>query len=250
MSNEPAPKRKGTFLLAHGLNIAPRAMDWIGAAVREQGHATVFTSLAGHDGIFRNRTLASSERWKKDFSAAFSEAENRGGPLTVLGYSLGGLLSALAIEKGIVKKPDKLVLLSPAIGLRSWVRIFEPLPMILPGTLPLPSGVPARYRAARFAAVSWYRVLFELYRELWATGPSGPLRDLPIRIYISARDEFISAEELLRWRDAAQLSNVKVTLIESKARVSPTPQHLLLEPEHFGEGRWKEWIEELTEAKQ
>jgi esterase/lipase len=163
----------------------------------------------------------------------------------VLGYSLGGLLSALAIAKGIVAAPDKLVLLAPAIGLRRWVRFFEPLTKILPGSLPLPSAVPPSYRAASFAAVSWYRVLFEFYHDLWRLGASGAMSDLPIRIYLSDRDEFISVLELERWIKEADLGDAELSIVKSQATISATPQHLLLEPSHFGAQGWAKWINEI-----
>lgn len=245
MSREQTLGKKGTFLLAHGLNVSPRAMEWIGSEVRARGFATVFTCLAGHSGVFHERSLASCARWQQDFCTAYGEARSRGGPLTVLGYSLGGLLSALAIAKGIVAAPEKLVLLAPAIGLRRWVRFFEPLTKILPGSLPLPSAIPPSYRAASFAAVSWYRVLFEFYHELWRLGGAGALRDLPVRIYLSDRDEFISVLELERWIKEADLGDAKISIIELQATISATPQHLLLEPGHFGAVRWPQWIDEI-----
>ena len=235
-----------SFLLVHGLNISPRAMDWIGLELRARGHNTPLVQLSGHDGEFSHRTLASAARWKNDLALAAEKAKDFPRPLTILGYSLGGLLSALAVKKGIIAPPDKLVLLSPAIGLRSWVRFFEPLTKILPQSLPLPSGVPARYRAARFAAVSWYRALFDIYHELHADPGPGALKDLPIEIVVSEGDEFIGVAELRRWVAEASLSNVTFRFIRSKARLSPTPQHLLLEPEHFGEPEWGDWMMALT----
>jgi len=145
--SEPEGTPKGVVVFLHGLTDSPysgrrileryRAHGFLGIAIRLPGHGTVPGGLTG----------AVWQDWAAATRLAVREARRRVGPeppLHLIGYSNGGALAmqyALdALEDASLPAPDRLVLLSPMIGVTRFARFA--------GLAGLPALLPAFARAA------------------------------------------------------------------------------------------------------
>jgi alpha-beta hydrolase superfamily lysophospholipase len=136
-TGEPA----GAAVFLHGLTDAPysgrhildryRAHGFVGIAIRLPAHGTVPGALADVEW----------ESWAAATRLAVREARRRVGPskpLHLVGYSNGGALAmqyALdAIEDASLSAPDRIILLSPMIGVTAFARFagLAGLPAIFP----------------------------------------------------------------------------------------------------------------------
>lgn len=139
LAPDAAPSGVAVFL--HGLTDSPysgrhllaryRARGWLGLAIRLPGHGTVPAGL----------TAATWPDWAAATRLAVREARRRVGPdrpLHLIGYSNGGALAmqyALdALEDAALPRPDRIVLLSPMIGVTRFARFagLAGLPALLP----------------------------------------------------------------------------------------------------------------------
>ncbi len=151
---EPDGAPAGAAVFLHGLTDSPysarhildryRAQGFVGVAIRMPAHGTVPGAL----------TDIEWESWTAATRLAVREARRRVGqskPLHLVGYSNGGALAmqyALdAIESPSLSRPDRIVLLSPMIGVTAFARFA--------GLAGLPSIFPA------FAKAAWLSVIPE-----------------------------------------------------------------------------------------
>lgn len=151
---------RGTVLIVHGLGehagrYAPlavrlNALGWSVRAYDQYGHGGSLHLGAGRPGALA-RPLQLPEHLTAVAAAtrAAMPAEASGtapGPFVVLGHSLGGLVAASAVARGLLR-PDGLVLSSPALAvdMAAWQRAaIGWLPRIAPG-LTLGNGLKTRY---------------------------------------------------------------------------------------------------------
>lgn len=117
-----APNPVGGALLLHGLSDSPYSLRALAEQLHAGGYSVVVLRLPGHGTV---PTALAAANWR-DWRAAVDLAERHlrrqlpaGRPLIVAGYSNGALLAAdLALVRLDANEPppDRLVLLSPAIG--------------------------------------------------------------------------------------------------------------------------------------
>ncbi len=131
---------RGAALLLHGLSDSPYSLRSVGRIYADQGFAVITLRLPGHGTV---PTGILHARWE-DWAAATRLALDRtvelagDGPLHVVGYSNGALLALLAtlerLEEPESRVPDRIVLLSPAIGIPEmarfarWVKLIAWIP--------------------------------------------------------------------------------------------------------------------------
>ncbi|RYY70043.1 MAG: alpha/beta fold hydrolase, partial [Comamonadaceae bacterium] len=157
----PGRPPRGQVLLVHGLgehagryeHVANRLNDW-GFAVRGYDHH-------GHGDSGGNRgALPEAMRLVDDLADLADNARRRMGPdvpLLLLGHSLGGLVAAAVVARGMVQV-DALVLSSPALA--TWLNPVQKLllavvPKIAPN-LAVGNGLDAAYLSHDPAVVDAY----------------------------------------------------------------------------------------------
>jgi len=160
---DAAPRRtsRGTVLLVHGLGehagryapLAARlnALGWSVRAYDQYGHGESAQLGSGRPGALA-RDLQLPEHL-----AAIAGATRVAGPLIVLGHSLGGLVAASAVSRGLLR-PDGLVLSSPALAvdMAAWQRAAVGwLPRVAP-SLTLGNGLKPEYLSHDPAVVAAY----------------------------------------------------------------------------------------------
>lgn len=153
-SLEPKGEIKGAVVLLHGLTDSPYSLRHIGRMYRDQGFLVLAPRLPGHGTVPAGLAVAQWEDWVATTRMVMREARKRvpaPKPVHIVGFSNGGALAlkqALdAIENPDQIKPDRLILLSPMVGITGFAR-FAGL-----------AGLPAFF--PRFAKAAWLSIMPE-----------------------------------------------------------------------------------------
>lgn len=151
---EPDGAPVGAVVLLHGLTDSPYSLRHIARRYRELGFVAVAIRMPAHGTVPGALTDVEWEDWDAATRLAVREARRRAGasaPLHIVGFSNGGALAmkyALdALEDDRLARPDRLVLISPMIGITSFARFA--------GIAALPALLPA------FAKAAWLGVVPE-----------------------------------------------------------------------------------------
>lgn len=150
---EPAGPPVGVAVFLHGLTDAPYSLRHLAETYRARGYLAIAIRLPGHGMVPGGLTEAVWEDWMAATRLAVRTARARvpAGPLHLVGYSNGGALAlkhALdAIEDPSLPRADRLVLLSPMVGVTRFARFA--------GLAGLPAFLP------RFAKTAWLDILPE-----------------------------------------------------------------------------------------
>jgi alpha-beta hydrolase superfamily lysophospholipase len=142
----------GAVVLLHGLTDAPYSLRHLAGVYRDRGFVAVGLRLPGHGTVPAALTTVEWEDWMAATRLAVREAVRRAGTerrLHIVGFSLGGALAlkyALdAIGNDQLPRPERLVLLSPMIGITVFARYA--------GLAGLPAFFPPFARAAWLGVV-------------------------------------------------------------------------------------------------
>jgi alpha-beta hydrolase superfamily lysophospholipase len=137
----PGGEPVGAVVLLHGLTDSPYSLRHVARLYRNRGYFCVAIRLPAHGTVPGALTKVRWEEWLAATRLAVREARRltpSGTPLHLVGFSNGGALAlkyALdAIDEPGLARPDRLVLISPMIGLTSFARFagLAGLPAILP----------------------------------------------------------------------------------------------------------------------
>ena len=151
---EPNGPIVGAAVFLHGLTDSPYSLRHVAQRYRDLGYLAVAVRLPGHGTVPAALTDIEWEKWLAAARLAVREARRRAGPsvpLHLVGYSNGGALALMyaleAIENKDLARPDRIVLISPMIGITVFAR-FAGL-----------AGLPAIFPA--FAKAAWLNLLPE-----------------------------------------------------------------------------------------
>ena len=138
---EPEGPPVGAVVLLHGLTDSPYSLRHIARRYRELGFVAVAIRMPAHGTVPAALTDVEWEDWDAATRLAVREARRRAGasaPLHIVGFSNGGALAmkyALdALEDDRLARPDRLVLISPMIGITRFARFagIAAWPALLP----------------------------------------------------------------------------------------------------------------------
>lgn len=151
---EPDAAPAGAVVFLHGLTDSPYSMRRLAERYRAHGFVAVVIRLPGHGTVPGALAEVEWPDWTAAARLAVREARRRSGaerPLHVVGYSNGGALAlqyALdAIDDPALPRPERVVLLSPMIGITRLARFA--------GVVGLPALLPP------FAKAAWLSVMPE-----------------------------------------------------------------------------------------
>ena len=139
---------KGAAVLVHGLTDSPYSLRHLAQLYRDAGYLAVVPRMPGHGTTPAGIGVATWPDWTATVRMAVRMARTQvpQGPLQIVGYSNGG---ALAVEYALealadpdLAAPDRLVLLSPMIGITRFAAFS--------GLAGWPAALPAFSRAAWF----------------------------------------------------------------------------------------------------
>jgi alpha-beta hydrolase superfamily lysophospholipase len=211
----PEGEPKGAALLLHGLTDAPYSLRHVAELYRAHGFVAVVMRMPGHGTVPAGLTEAVWEDWMAATRLGVRESVARAGagaPLHIVGYSNGGALAVKyaldALSDDSLAKPDRLVLLSPMIGVTRFARFsgLASLPAIFPAFVKaawlniLPEYNPFKYNSFPVnAARQTWRLTSALQSDIEATVRRGEIGRLPpILSFQSAIDFTVSARAVVR----------------------------------------------------
>lgn len=138
---DPVGEPVGAVVLLHGLTDSPYSLRHIARQYRDNGFAVVAIRLPGHGTVPAGLADIEWQDWVAATQLAVREARQRiepDRPVHLVGFSNGGALAlkyALdGIEGAAPSRPDRLVLISPMIGITRFARFagLAGLPALLP----------------------------------------------------------------------------------------------------------------------
>lgn len=151
---EPDGPPVGSVVMLHGLTDSPYSQRHIARAYRDRGFVAIVIRLPAHGTVPAALTNIVWEDWQAATRLAVREARRRvpaAAPLHLVGFSNGGALAmkyALeALTDGQLARPDRIVLISPMIGITRFARFA--------GLAGLPAMLPA------FAKAAWLGIIPE-----------------------------------------------------------------------------------------
>ncbi|MFN3370048.1 MAG: alpha/beta hydrolase [Sphingomonadaceae bacterium] len=152
---EPDGEATGAVVLLHGLTDSPYSLRHVGRLYEARGWHVVAVRLPGHGTVPAGLTAAGTEQWLAATRLAVREARRRAGPdrpLHIAGYSNGAALALIhaldALETPAIGRPDRILLVSPMIGLTPFARFT--------GLAGWPAFLPAFARAAWLDTIPEY----------------------------------------------------------------------------------------------
>lgn len=241
-----AEQPAAVVMVTHGFNLDPRVMEEMAVMLQESGLEVLRHSLTGHD-----MTLTQTERvarfarvefstWQRDMDEAVEVARARAReldkPLYLLGFSLGGLLSADLVNRRADVDVERAVLLAPALSLRWTSWLLRPLG-VLPNFL-LPNVGPERYQANEYASVSAYEALYDGVEQFRQQADPGRL-NIPALVLVHPMDELVSdsgLEDFIARRKLTQWELVRIDKSEDAASVL---NHIIVDPKSMGDSAWR-----------
>ena len=192
---EPDGPPVGAVALLHGLTDSPYSLRHIARRYRDEGFVAVAIRMPAHGTVPAALTDVEWEDWDAATRLAVREAVRRAGPskpLHIVGFSNGGALAmkyALdALDNKQLARPDRLILISPMIGITSFARFvgIAALPALLPAFAKaawlgiLPEFNPFKYNSFPInGARQSYRLTAALQDRIARAGRDGLLDHLP-----------------------------------------------------------------------
>ncbi|HSD69295.1 MAG TPA: alpha/beta fold hydrolase [Woeseiaceae bacterium] len=215
-SYELAPAEpKGSVLLVHGLSDSPYSFRALAETFFEQGYHVIVLRLPGHGTIPAGLLDVDWHDWYAAVSIAAKHAAMRAGPgkpFLAGGHSTGAALLTLysvrTLDDPALPRPERLFLLSPAIGisdlavLTNVISALSFLPMFEKSDWVgvLPEYDPYKYNSFPVNAGNQiYRVTQELQRELEDAGTRGRLGDMPrVTVFHSLVDATVNTPDVVQ----------------------------------------------------
>ncbi|WP_158287279.1 alpha/beta hydrolase [Dokdonella fugitiva] len=209
----PAQPRGGVLLL-HGLTDSPYSVRTLAATYERAGFAVIAPRLPGHGTVPAGLLDVRWQDWRAVVRIAMRELRARVGadkPIHILGYSNGGALAldyALdALDDARLPAPQRLVLVSPMIGLRAFASLSRWLPLF--GGFAyfeksrwidiLPEFNPYKYNSfPANGALQSYLLAATLRARIAALAASGGLARLPpVLAFQSVLDSTVSSADVV-----------------------------------------------------
>ena len=137
----PEGEIQGAAIFLHGLTDTPYSLRHVARLYTQKGFAAIGVRLPGHGTIPAGLTAATWTDWMAATRLAVREASRLAGPdkpLHIVGFSNGGALAVKyamdTLEDPSLRKVDRLVLLSPMIGITRFAKFagLTAVPAIFP----------------------------------------------------------------------------------------------------------------------
>jgi alpha-beta hydrolase superfamily lysophospholipase len=209
------PDPRGAVLLVHGLSDSPYSMRALADTFLGQGYHVTVLRLPGHG---TTPSMLRDVTWRDWYAAVVLAARHAAsragpdGPFLAGGHSTGAALLALysvrALEDPVLPRPERLYLLSPAIGISDFAFLTNIISgfSFVPGFEKskwidvLPEYDPYKYNSFPVnAANQIYHVTRELRSALDAAGQDGRLQGMPrILVFHSLVDATVKTVEVVR----------------------------------------------------
>jgi len=255
--SEPQGRPKGIALVIHGLNLRPDRMQPIIATLTAAGIDVLALSLRGHgDNFVHGNGIAedqarlqafknvSNPLWVNEAYLAYLQlkerAEQKGVPLYLCGFSLGGLIGLEMFACNADVRFDKVVLFAPAVRLRIAVyleRLLSPFPGLI-----IPSMAPKAYLANKEGTpIAAYNALFDGLARF--NKNADQKLNVPTLVFIDGQDEFIPVEKLRQLVEEKEWNQWQFYIVEKDATAREKAfYHHIVDPSSTGNGVWQDMM--------
>jgi alpha-beta hydrolase superfamily lysophospholipase len=211
---EPEGKPVGAAVFLHGLTDSPYSLRHVARQYRDRGFVSVAIRLPGHGTVPAGLTDIEWQDWLAATRLAVREARRQAGPsalLHLVGFSNGGALALMyaleALENDKLSRPDRIVLISPMIGITAFARFagLAALPAILPSFAKaawlsvLPEFNPFKYNSFPVNGARQSHLLTNaLQQKILQLGRENRLKDLaPLITFQSVMDFTVSTRAII-----------------------------------------------------
>lgn len=210
---EPDGPVKGAVLFLHGLTDSPYSLRHIARLYQAYGYVAIAIRLPGHGTVPAGLADIEWEDWSAATRLAAREAQRRiapDQPLHVVGFSNGGALALMyaldALDDARLKRPDRIVLISPMIGITAFARFagLAGLPAILPAFAKaawlgvVPEFNPFKYNSFPVNGARQSHLLTSALQSRIANRAGGGLDGLaPVLTFQSVMDFTVSTRAIL-----------------------------------------------------
>ena len=211
---EPESAPRGAVVLLHGLTDSPYSLRHIARRYAEHGYVAIGIRMPGHGTVPAGLTDVRWEDWYAATRLAVREARRRApapAPLHLVGFSNGGALAVKysldALEDPQLPRADRLVLLTPMIGITRFARFagLAGLPALLPPFARaawlsnLPEFNPFKYNSFPVnGARQSFRLTDALQAQIQRLSRDGGLRAMPpVLTFQSVIDFTVSTPAIL-----------------------------------------------------
>ncbi len=237
---------RGAIVIAHGLNQRPSSMEPLASFFRAHGYHTLRLTLAGHD-TPTNEPFPSSV-WPTQIRSAFQALHSRYPhlPVLYLGYSMSGLAAIQAIESASDFSPNQMILIAPAISLRTIIESARFVRWLPATTLSVRNLAPQAYRRYPRTPLFWYQNVAEMYLHVQSLTSPARARSIPTLLFVNPRDELVSHEGITSWISDNQLSERwKLSIIRPHTPDPRLAEHLLIDERSLGTESWQKMQQEI-----
>lgn len=250
----PLKRRRGVALVVHGLNLNPEKMEPIIRQLNRAGIDALNVSLHGHgDNYVRHGRGRGNQKearldsfrtvtyrfWSSEVRRAYLKVLDRGRrkqvPISLVGYSLGGLLGCDLLVSDAGVRFDRMVLFAPALNIMSEPRLLKAL-MPFPNLI-IDSLSPESYRSNDGTPMAGYKALFEALGNF--QGHINAALNVPTIVFMDREDEFISHGKLQEMIVSNHLDLWKVSSVQKAPPEDGLyAHHLLIDEESVGKETW------------
>lgn len=227
-----APARE-VVIVVNGLNAHSAVLAPLSRFFENNGLDVTYVPLPGQSD--NAEEWEEKRDWTAPFADKFGELSLAYDRVHILGYSIGGVATLLAVTQQQDRtKLGNIVLIAPPLATRANVALIRLLtPLRLLG-LALPSFSPQELRIHDTVPLAIYHTALELIDRA-AQIPSSALKTLPVVCIIAPKDEIVSAGKVRRWVIERHLpwSVLDVTSLEPR-----TYNHLFVHPSAHSQNGW------------
>ncbi|HEH9403630.1 TPA: alpha/beta hydrolase [Aeromonas bestiarum] len=212
----PDGEVKGVAVFLHGLTDSPYSLRHLAQRYREQGFIALGLRIPGHGTVPAGLVKMEWETWLAATRLAVREARVLAPgklPLHLVGFSNGGALAvkyaldALEDKTGTLARPDRLVLISPMIGVTRFARFagLKAVPALLPAFANaawlgiMPEFNPFKYNSFPVnGARQSYRLTHAIQQQVRQLAASGELAAFPPALtFQSVMDYTVSTRSII-----------------------------------------------------
>ncbi len=237
-------------VVVHGLNFNPEKMSALIDELRRLGIDSLRITLSGHGNSKKEFEQATANRWTQEvrdsYCIAHQEAKLENHPVYFIGYSLGAVTGIAAAQQFQEVRPDRAILLAPALRLTFLARTVRWL--FWWDSLVLPSRNHQEFTAHRGTPISAYRALFEIIERVNAIKPQSDSLSFPALIVVDPQDELVDSKELRSKIRELQLNHWMWREIKiPDHQKSGAPHHAIMHPFFTGDTAWKTLTQSIQE---
>lgn len=222
------------YILAHGLNLHPPAMEKLAEALDLPLEQCDFIHLPGHAAgeSFRNMK---AQQWIDSFHAQYVAATQNSHSTVFIGFSLGGLLITHLLGVSKVRVPEKQILLAPALAFKFWSHVPVYFPAVL-NNFVIPAYTPKKYKATRGVTIQAYKALFEIRNELESF--ASDKYNIPTLVVCDQHDELVDPLGLQKFIEEKKLTHWELQILKSDIWKHMGRKHLMVAKEYRSVAYW------------